>query len=288
MPISSIYLDRQEMPAGHEYELYHKTVPVPSTVQFHYHDFYEFFLFITGDIRLIVENRTYQLAPHTLVVIPPGNMHLATSASRDILYERIILYTTRDCLRDLSSSAFSLPAWTESLNQRDRFLFSLDDATFAACLHITQESIQSTGEDSPAARHINRCRISALLGMLAQCTLKDHTQPAVLPMTRVGKVIDYINQHLAEHLTLDELAERFFISKYYMLHEFKQYTCTSVYSYIQSKRIINAKALMQSGASPGEACRMSGFGDYASFYKTFKHYMSVSPMEYIHRIRIKP
>lgn len=285
MPISSAYLDRQEMPVGHEYEVHHKTVPIPSTAQFHYHDFFEFYFFITGSIRMIVENRTFQLEPYMLVVIPPGNMHLATSMEPDVLYERMILYTTRDCLRELSSSELNLTAWTDSLNTRDRYLFNLDEGTFASCRRIVDDIVASSGEDIPASRHINRCRISALLGILAQFTLKDHAQPNVLPVTRVGQLIDYINQHLDEHLTLDELAEHFFISKYYMLHEFKQYTCTSVYSYIQSKRVINAKTLMQAGVSPGEACRMSGFGDYSSFYKTFVRYVGIPPMNYLKKQR---
>jgi len=285
MPISSVYLDRQEMPAGHEYEVHHKTVPIPGIVQFHYHDFFEFYFFITGSIRMIVENRTFQPEPHTLVVIPPGNMHLATSVEPGVFYERMILYTTRDCLRDLSSNELNLSAWMNSLNARDRHVFNLDERTFATCQRIVDDIIVSSGEDTPASRHINRCRISALLGILAQFTLKDHTQPNALPVTRVGQLIDYINRHLAERLTLDELAEHFFINKYYMLHEFKQYTCTSVYSYIQSKRIINAKVLMQSGVSPGEACRMSGFGDYSSFYKTFVHYVGIPPMKYIKKQR---
>ena len=285
MPLSSIYLDRLEMPAGHEFELVHKTVPISNTVQFHYHDFYEFYLFITGNVRLIVENRTYVLAPHTLLVIPPGNMHMATCMDQQVLYERIILNASQDCLRDLSSRELSLPGWMESLSARGRYLFVLDDETYQGCLRLTNEIIASSGENLPAMRHVNRCRISALLGMFAQSTQEDQSQPDALPITRVGQMIDYINQHLAERLSLDELAQHFFISKYHMLHLFKQYTCTSVYSYIQSKRIINAKTLMQSGVSPGEACRMSGFGDYASFYKTFMHYMGISPMSYIKKQR---
>lgn len=285
MPLSSIYLDRQEMPVGREYEIHHKTSPIPSTVQFHYHDFYEFYLFMSGNVRMTVETRTYSLAPHSLLVITPGNMHMATCMDQQVFYERIILYASQDCLRDLSSRELSMPGWMDSLNARDRYLFALDDETYKGCQRLTDEIIASSSDNLPAMRHVNRCRISALLGMFAQSTQEDQSQPDAPPITRVGQMIDYINQHLAERLSLDELAQHFFISKYHMLHIFKQYTCTSVYSYIQSKRIINAKTLMQSGVSPGDACRMSGFGDYASFYKTFMHYMGISPMSYMKKQR---
>ena len=37
-------------------------------------------------------------------------------------------------------------------------------------------------------------------------------------------VTEYINQHYADSLTIDQLAEQFFVSKYHLMHEFSQKT----------------------------------------------------------------
>jgi len=287
MPLFNVRVDRQEMPVGRDFEVHHKNNPLPVVTYFHSHDYFEFYFFLSGNMRLIMESHTFPLIPHTMIIIPPGHMHMASIIGQAVYYERFFLYVTRDSLRKISTSDLDLSAWVDSMITQERYCFCLNPDTFGTCLRIADEMIHSTGDDCPAARHINRCRVSTLMGTLAQFTLAEQAQPTMPSTTHVGKLIDYINQHLAERLTLDELAEQFYISKYYMLHAFKQHTNTSIYSYIQIKRIINAKVLMQSGTSPGEACHLSGFGDYAGFYKTFLRNTGVSPRDYVNRLKQK-
>ena len=49
-------------------------------------------------------------------------------------------------------------------------------------------------------------------------------------------VTEYINQHYADSLTIDQLAEQFFVSKYHLMHEFSQKTGTSIYRYLMQQR----------------------------------------------------
>ena len=52
------------------------------------------------------------------------------------------------------------------------------------------------------------------------------------------KVISYINENVVNAPTLDELAEKFYFSKYYLLHKFKEYTKTTIHQYILMKKTI--------------------------------------------------
>lgn len=97
-------------------------------------------------------------------------------------------------------------------------------------------------------------------------------------------MITYINEHLSERLTLDGISGRFFVSKYYLIREFKNYTNTSVYQYILSKRIIYAKMLLQTGASPTDVYLRCGFQDYSSFYKAFRKETAISPQQYMREL----
>ncbi len=83
------------------------------------------------------------------------------------------------------------------------------------------------------------------------------------------RVMAYINEHYAQPLTLDEIADAFFISKSYLSHEFVRYTNTSVYEYIQFRRICGAKLLIASGVSLTDAAFQSGFNSYSSFSAHF-------------------
>jgi len=57
----------------------------------------------------------------------------------------------------------------------------------------------------------------------------------------VDAVLHYINEHYSEPLTLDQLSEKFFISKYHLLRKFDAQVGTTVHRYILQKRLLNAK-----------------------------------------------
>ena len=63
----------------------------------------------------------------------------------------------------------------------------------------------------------------------------------------VSQVVDYLGAHYREELSLDALAERFFVSKYHLSHLFSRSVGTSVYRYVLLKRLQNARQLLLDG-----------------------------------------
>ena len=63
----------------------------------------------------------------------------------------------------------------------------------------------------------------------------------------MAPILDYIRDNLAEPLTLDQIAGRFFISKHYLCRIFKSATGFSVMEYIIYSRILRARQLLQEG-----------------------------------------
>ena len=88
-------------------------------------------------------------------------------------------------------------------------------------------------------------------------------------------------------LTLDQLAEQFFISKYHLLRKFDAQVGTTVHRYILQKRLMNAKQLLAGGVPPNEVCQYCGFGDYANFYRAFKAEYNQTPRQYIQEAKGK-
>jgi len=83
------------------------------------------------------------------------------------------------------------------------------------------------------------------------------------------------------HLPLDELAERFFINKFYLTRIFKEQYGYSVVNYIMVLRIARAKQLLRfsdlSMEKIGEAC---GMPDANYFSRVFRRVEGTSPSEY--------
>lgn len=88
---------------------------------------------------------------------------------------------------------------------------------------------------------------------------------------KLKSILHYLDEHYVEDISLDLLAERFFISKYYLSHEFKKEYGTTIIQYILTKKITTAKELLRySNSSIEEIARLCGIDDASYFNKVFK------------------
>ena len=80
-----------------------------------------------------------------------------------------------------------------------------------------------------------------------------------------------------EELTVEGLAREFFISRYYLMHRFKEMTGYTVHQYISEKRLLRAGELIRSGVPVLQAAEQTGFRDYSTFLRAFRRLFGASP-----------
>ena len=92
---------------------------------------------------------------------------------------------------------------------------------------------------------------------------------------------EYLDEHYTERITLDDLAERFFINKFYLSKIFKETYGTTVNNYLISKRITRAKQLLRfTDMTVDEVGAAVGMGDANYFSRMFRKVEGISPREY--------
>ena len=97
----------------------------------------------------------------------------------------------------------------------------------------------------------------------------------------VDITLDYLRQNYHKQLSLDDLAEQFFVSKYHLSHEFTKQMGTGIYQYLQKKRLLIARQLMAEGQKPTEVYAQCGFRDYPAFFRAFRKVYGLSPREFM-------
>ena len=103
----------------------------------------------------------------------------------------------------------------------------------------------------------------------------------------IQDIMNYMEEHLVETISLDSLARIFSISKYYLCHTFKEETGTTIFNYLLLLRISRAKALLCDGKNVTETCNLSGFTNYSNFITTFKKSTGYTPKKYAALFRQK-
>lgn len=97
----------------------------------------------------------------------------------------------------------------------------------------------------------------------------------------INQVISYINENITCNLSLDELSDRFHISKFYLCKQFKNHAGITVYQYIMKKRLTLSLDMLQKGTPVTIACRKCGFNDYSNYLKAFKREFGKNPKEFL-------
>lgn len=235
-----------------DYEAFHTLSPAIHLREIHTHDFFELYIHLNGFPRLYVDNKIVTLQRGSLMIFPPFVMHGIISQDTIRNYERVVLFISSGMLHQLGQGLLPLEQRLLDCTRRTGYHYQLDEETLSLCTSC----IDRVTQEAP---------------------MLQSAQPS--PDT-IQRVMAYINEHYAQPLTLEEIADAFFISKSYLSHEFVRYTNTSVYEYIQFRRICGAKLLIASGVSLTDAAFQSGFNSYSSFLRTFRKTVGISPTDF--------
>ena len=133
--------------------------------------------------------------------------------------------------------------------------------------------------------YIRDMRINEELNKLCTLLMEQswHPEEAVTAPKKMSvvDVKEYLEQHYSERITLDDLALRFYINKYYLTRVFKEQYGQSITSYLTSLRITHAKQLLRFTDKTVEEIGLEcGLGALHYFSRVFKEMEGVAPLTY--------
>lgn len=100
-------------------------------------------------------------------------------------------------------------------------------------------------------------------------------------------LLNYVDAHYTEELTLEQVANRIGFSKYHFTRLFKQHTHTTFHNYLCHKRIQAAQAMLTANRDlpVTDIAFQTGFNNLTSFNRSFNKYTNCSPTEYRNKLQ---
>lgn len=255
---------------------------------FHRHNGYEIYFIEEGKANFFIESNGFALKPGDLIIASPEQLHRVVFLCPQT-YTRAIINIKKEYIDKLSteftdlSRCFNFSDVSDfkhihfGRTQREEYRKMIDSLIF----NIEHQPQQTYGRDLK----INNSASSLLLYLNEAFENNPSSQIESIMPTMIKQVMEYIQAHLSENITLSVLENEFYLSGKYISSQFKRHTGLTLRAYILDQRVAFAKKLLQNGANVSEACYNSGFSDYANFIRTFTNIVGISPGKYARESR---
>ena len=232
----------------------------------HFHDFYELYVFVSGEGYYTIESNVYQLRPYDAFLIQPAQYHFLT-LTNTTHYERILIWFSD---KDVPSSLL------DSFGNKNIYVNIKDKPILNNLFFGPYWDTFSTYSRSDL-EILSQLKLKEFLIHLKNTDTLSSASEHVSINPIVKKALKYINENLSEDLNIKKIADAVFVSCSYLSHLFQNTCKISIMEYVRQKKILAAKELIKSGCTPTEVFKKYGFNNYSTFYRNFKKHYSVSP-----------
>ena len=270
-----------------DFRLFHLRDTAMAPVSWHYHAFHKLIFFLAGQASYAIEGQRYVLRPGDLVLVGAGDIH-RPEVTGGWPYERVILYISPDYLRAQSSPGCDLESCFAQARQEFRFALrpAGRENRLPELLADLEAALNDNGFGAEALRRV----------LLVQMLIRIHRGQldqslcgvsAAASNEKVLAILQYLNAHLTERVTIDELSSHFYVSKYHMMRRFRSETGYTIHGYLVGKRLLLARELLADGMTVTDACYQSGFQDYSTFTRAYKRQFGTTPRQRMQEGRSK-
>ena len=238
----------------------------------HSHYCAELFYIMGGKGFFRVESQQFPIHPGDLVVVNPCVLHTELSFVADPL-EYIVM--------GIDGVQF------QRSDSPERRFFHLSDPEACDDYRFYMETILQECAD----RHEDYLEVcvgltQVFLVLLRRLSHRRLSVSRARSTSECARVKQYMDEHFAENITLDTLAELSHMNKHYLVHAFNKEVGCSPISYLLARRIAESKHLLEnSNGSVSQVGLRLGFSSPSYFSQRFKKAVGITPLEYRRAVR---
>lgn len=261
-----------------DFKMFHINDRQKKDFAFHYHDFNKIIILISGNLNYTIEGKNYALKPYDIVLVNAGEIHRPNILDNSD-YERIIIYVSTQFLSAYSEREYDLNYCFQRAKEEHSNVLRIASIEKSKLYQVCLELEHSFKDQAFAKELYQKILFLEFMIQLNRTAILNHINylDSLNSNSKLLQIMEYINLHLTEEITVDALSEHFYLSRYYLMHYFKEETGYTIGNYITEKRLMLAKDLVQKGSSLTQACYQSGFKNYSTFSRAFKKVFKTLP-----------
>ncbi|MGG6312389.1 AraC family transcriptional regulator [Paenibacillus macerans] len=253
------------------------SIHMPSS---HFHSTYEIYYLLAGKRDFFIKDRTIVIEAGDIVIIPPNMLHRTTNAKIPE-HERLIVNIHE---KEMIPAKNSSPDILQPLFEKEYILIRSSQLDQVSIQSLAQQIILEMREAKPGFEMYALTLTLQLLIICCRHVKQSSPEPPVFPSPmheRISEIVRYINDHYSEKLSLHLLAEKFYVSPYYVSRCFKEATGFTFVEYLNSIRVKEAKKLLvHSSLKVNLIAKKVGFGSVTHFGRVFKQVTGHAPLFY--------
>ena len=260
------------------FKIFHLTDTNLGEIDFHYHDFHKVLIHLSGNTSYSIEGQTFDLQADDIVFVTAGEVHRPIFHD-DSTYERIIIYISKKFLAEYSQAGNDLSYCFKNAMEKGSHVLRMHSFKNSKVAAAVSRLTANLGKDDYANELLMQVLFLEFMVELNRAAIGNEVEyiNTNYAGSKIGDIIHYINEHLKEDLSVDVIAGQFFLSRYYLMHTFKEETGYTIGNYITIKRLSHAQALIDAGTSITVAAEQAGFGTYSTFLRAYKKTYGTSP-----------
>ena len=260
------------------YHYFHLRDTAGQERDFHFHEFDKVVVLLSGHVDYTVEDITYALKPWDVLLVKHHTIHKALIDKTEP-YDRVIIYLDGKYFDRIMPNAGLMDCF-EKADKDGRQRITPDDGQQERLAAALEDYEAAMRDEELGAEAIRDTQMVKLLVLINRIYASGSTAPDRAEATRdpkIAAVLSYINENLGRELSVDELAEQAYLSRYHFMRLFKTQTGSTVHAYVRQKRLLYAARLIREGESAARAAAESGFSDYSAFHRAFRECFGISP-----------
>lgn len=252
-----------------------------SDVHIHYND-YEVYYLLEGERCYFIGTKIYHLKQGSLVFVRRNVIH-KTALSREAHHDRILLEISRSYLESVFAITGELTL--HDFFQDDCIILSLESEEQNFITELLLALGRELGTKNSGFRLLAKSLVAELF--IYAKRMENKANPSASSRTddprhrQIEQIACYIAENCCSPLSLNSIAEQFYMNKCYLSRIFKEITGFTVNGYLHARRIQKARSLLiQNSMNISEVSEAAGYENLTYFERVFKKHTGMSPLEY--------